>query len=186
VAKKATTHHFVAIQSRHRERRVTEATRISAICELLAEALRRGRTVRIRAQGTSMLPALWPGDVLTVAPATDIALTPGAIALTVHGERLVAHRVMQRIGSGGAVSLITRGDALEHGDPPVPAARVLGIVVARNGRPLADTGRIRCRALGHLAGLAVRSASLLALTLKLRALIWKTRALRRRVLPAVV
>lgn len=164
---------------------MTDAARIGAICELLAEALRRGRTVRIRAQGTSMMPALWPGDVLTVAPATNAALAPGAIALTVAGDRLLAHRVTHRIESDGAVSVITRGDALEAIDPPVPAARVLGIVVARNGRPVADARRTPSRLFAKFAGLAARSPILLALTSALRALVWKSRALGRRLAPAV-
>jgi len=35
-------------------------------CELAAEVLRSSGRLRLRATGTSMLPAVWPGDVLSV------------------------------------------------------------------------------------------------------------------------
>jgi hypothetical protein len=36
-------------------------------CELAAEVIRSFGRVRLRATGTSMLPAIWPGDVLYTA-----------------------------------------------------------------------------------------------------------------------
>ena len=75
-----------------------------------------------------MLPAIWPGDVLTVAPATAATLAPGQIALTLRDGRWFVHRVIERRARDGAVALVTRGDALDHADPvtastAIPATR---------------------------------------------------------------
>ena len=42
-------------------------TRDQAGCSMAAEALRSWGTLKLRATGISMLPALWPGDLLTVS-----------------------------------------------------------------------------------------------------------------------
>jgi len=49
-------------------------------CELVADALRAGAETRIRVMGTSMLPALWPGDILVVRRRAA-APSPGDIVL---------------------------------------------------------------------------------------------------------
>jgi hypothetical protein len=156
---------------------VTEPVRSIAIGELLLASLRAGHAIRIRANGTSMLPAIWPGDVLTLAPSTTAA--PGDVALTLRDGRWLAHRVIERRVEGEAVTLITRGDALDRADPVAASTEVLGIVVARNGRSLQLAPTECPRRLMKLAGWVVRSTPLLALTLKLR-------ALTRRLVPATV
>jgi len=156
---------------------MTNAARTSAISELLVEALRAGNAIRIRVNGTSMLPAIWPGDVLTVVPATDAAPAPGDVALTAGHGRLLAHRVIERSERGGAVALVTRGDALASADPVAQAGEILGTVVARNGQPVGAAHAARTRLRDNFAGLVARSAPLLALTLKLR-------AITRRLVPA--
>jgi len=158
---------------------VTDSARSIAIGELLLASLRAGHAIRIRANGTSMLPAIWPGDVLTVAPSTAATPAPGDVALTLRDGRWVAHRVLERRAHGGAVALITRGDALDRADPIAVSTEILGIVVARNGQPIASAPTARTRWLMKLADRVVRSAPLLALTLKLR-------ALARRLVPATV
>jgi signal peptidase len=94
-------------------------------CELVAEALRAGAETRVRVMGTSMLPALWPRDVLVVRGGAE---TPAVneIVLFLRYGRLFAHRVVRKTGS----QLITRGDALPDLDPPVRASELLGVVVA--------------------------------------------------------
>ncbi|HXR23738.1 MAG TPA: S24/S26 family peptidase [Candidatus Binataceae bacterium] len=158
---------------------MTDSARSIAIGELLLASLRAGHAIRIRANGTSMLPAIWPGDVLTVAPSTAATPAPGDVALTLRDGRWVAHRVLERRAHGGAVALITRGDALDRADPIAVSTEILGIVVARNGQPIASAPTARTRWLMKLADRVVRSAPLLALTLKLR-------ALARRLVPATV
>jgi signal peptidase len=99
-------------------------------CELVAEALRAGADTRVRVMGTSMLPALWPGDVLIVR-AFSAAPAVNDIVLFFRYGRLFAHRVVRNSGA----ELITRGDALSDLDPPLLASELLGVVttVIRNG-----------------------------------------------------
>ena len=93
-------------------------------CELIADALRAGAETRVRVMGTSMLPALWPGDILVIR-AGAAAPAIGDIVLFLRYRRLFAHRVVRITES----EVITRGDALPDRDPPVRASEVLGVVV---------------------------------------------------------
>ncbi len=120
-------------------------TRDRAGCELTADALRTGNETRIRVTGTSMIPAIWPGDVLKVSPSTQTSIAEGSIVLFIRNGRLFAHRVVARVG----VHLITRGDAVNDCDPPVSAAEMLGVVagiirlrgtVAKPLQPVAPAG----------------------------------------------
>jgi signal peptidase I len=95
-----------------------------ARCELIAEALRLGRSVRIRVTGTSMLPAIWPGDIIAVAHSQMTSV--GDVVLFMRNGRLFAHRVVRR----DAAQFVTRGDAVMDCDPPLPLAQVLGRVTA--------------------------------------------------------
>ncbi len=158
---------------------MTEPVRSLVIGELLLASLRAGHAIRLRANGTSMLPAIWPGDVLTVAPSTASTPAPGDVALTLRDGRWLVHRVVERRAQGKVVALVTRGDALDRADPVVASTEVLGIVVARNGQPFPSAPTECFRLLMKLAGGVVRSTPLLALTLKVR-------ALTRRLVPATV
>jgi len=105
-------------------------------CELAASILRSGQPVRIRAAGSSMLPALWPHDELHIAPLAGPRPTRGDILLYTRNARLFEHRVVAETGDTDRRFLITRGDSLTTDDPPVSSAEVLGTVAAvfRNGR----------------------------------------------------
>jgi signal peptidase I len=93
-------------------------------CELVAEALRAGIETRIRVTGTSMLPAVWPGDILRVRPAAEVSPGKGSVVLFLREGRLCAHRVVGR----SSAQLITCGDAVPDCDAPVAVADVLGVV----------------------------------------------------------
>lgn len=93
-------------------------------CELIAAALRAGNHTRMRVTGTSMLPAIWPGDVLLVSPSDETSLNTGKVVLFLRDGRLFAHRVVASSGE----KLITRGDAVPDCDRPVSAAELIGVV----------------------------------------------------------
>ncbi len=118
--------------------RPAEDLRTAAKCDLVAEVARTFGEVRLKVTGTSMLPAVWPGDILTVRRRRIAELGPGEIVLCSRNRQLVAHRI---VGKCGAV-LTTRGDSLAHNDPPVREEEVLGQVVSivrdgvRDGRKL--------------------------------------------------
>ncbi len=64
-------------------------------CELAAEVIRSSGKLRLRATGASMLPSIWPGDVLTVSSEAVAETQPGDIILFEREGRLIAHRVVE-------------------------------------------------------------------------------------------
>ena len=101
-------------------------------CELVADVARSFGEVRLKATGASMLPAVWPGDIVTVRLRGMSELQPGQIVLCCREGKLVAHRISCVCED----HLITRGDILPHYDEPVYPSAIVGQVVCvlRNGR----------------------------------------------------
>lgn len=130
-------------------------------CNLAAEVLRSFGQVRLKVVGTSMLPTLWTGDLLTIHREDFERVQAGDLVLYARNHRFFVHRVQVASGHNKSQALITRGDALEHADPPIFPAEFLGKVVAieRNGRPVGVHGPFpRWR---KLLGLALSSSGLL-------------------------
>jgi signal peptidase I len=88
--------------------------------------------VRLKVTGSSMVPAIWPGDVIVVHSLDKMDLQVGQVILYRREGRLVAHRITRVHGD----LLITRGDTLQYEDPPVRVSDIVGPVVSliRNGR----------------------------------------------------
>lgn len=101
-------------------------------CELAFDLARSSGVARLRVNGASMLPAVWPGDVVTVQHRNPGDLLPGQIIVYRREDLLVVHRITRNAGD----HLITRGDARPFNDPPVKAIEILGHVVSihRNRR----------------------------------------------------
>jgi signal peptidase len=101
-------------------------------CGLVADVARAFGEVRLKVTGASMVPAVWPGDILVVKRLNNDELQPGQIVLCLREGGLMAHRMIRRTGD----RLITRGDSLLHSDPPVHGSEVVGPVtsILRNGR----------------------------------------------------
>ena len=89
-----------------------------------AEALRRGGRVAVRVYGTSMLGAIWPGEVVVFERCELRDVRLGEVVLYRRDERLVAHRVAEIFGK--EEKLITRGDSLRENDAPVRKEDILG------------------------------------------------------------
>jgi signal peptidase I len=103
------------------------------VCEdpklgLAAEMLRCGGTVRLELRGTSMLPSLWPGDLLTIQSAAYDEVVAGDIVLVMRENRFFVHRAIERKQDRDRLLWITRGDAVPHCDPPIAASELLGRV----------------------------------------------------------
>jgi hypothetical protein len=104
--------------------------------DLALEVLRLFGEARLPVTGASMLPNLWPGDVLIVKRLDINDTRPGDVVLAHRAGLFVAHRVISKLRSGAEVLLLTRGDRLDRADPPVAAGDLLGRVTAieRGGR----------------------------------------------------
>lgn len=111
---------------------------------LAMQMLRSFGELRPVVRGASMLPSIFPGDVLIVHPETARGARCGDIVLFFREDRFCAHRVVDRTEQGGRVSLITQGDALCRNDPPVAEDELVGRVAA------VIRGRKRIELDGHL------------------------------------
>ena len=105
----------------------------------------------MRVVGSSMLPAIRPGDIVMVRRGLPAEASSGDVVLFVRDARLFAHRVVERRGS----FLVTRGDAVPAADPPVQPHEFLGFVVStQRGRRPPRTPRQT--ALGRAAAMIFR------------------------------
>lgn len=122
---------------------------------LVVDVLNRFGEVRMRVTGSSMLPSIWPGDVLTIRRRLLNETRTGDIAVFTRHDRLFAHRVVGRAGR----HLLTQGDTVPLQDAPVSETELLGVVlsVTRRGKS-ARLPADRSRAGRLVAGLVRRSS----------------------------
>lgn len=99
---------------------------------LAAEILQAGGKVRLAARGHSMLPALWPGDLLHIETTSFDQVRPGDIVLYRRWDRFFIHRVLSKSDQAESErpSLVTRGDSMTGFDAPVFPQELLGRVVS--------------------------------------------------------
>jgi signal peptidase I len=111
-----------------------EACLREACCDLVTDIARASGKVQLKVTGTSMVPALWPGDLLTVRSCSPYELAPGSIIVFRQDQQLIVHRLMHRLGD----QIVTRGDARPRLDKAVESSQIVGRVeiVMRNGRPV--------------------------------------------------
>jgi signal peptidase len=104
----------------------------SAGDSLVMEVLERFGEVRVRVAGTSMVPTVWPGDMVTIRRCAMTDIDVGDIVAVTRRGRLFVHRAVTRHGH----HLLTRGDALGTDDPPVSPDQFLGRLesIDRGGR----------------------------------------------------
>ncbi len=134
---------------------------------LVAETLRSRGAVRLKAWGASMLPSVWPGDLLTIQHVAHDELVPGDIVLVLRDNSFLIHRLVEMNRDQNCIFLITRGDAVPQNDLPVTASELLGrvagirrghrsFVPSRRVSPLHSAlARMLCR-WNHVRSLALR------------------------------
>ena len=142
----------------------------SVRCHLAAESLRATGALRLRAIGSSMLPAVWPGEILYIESRKIDHVRIGEIAAFKCYGKMVIHRVIEiRNSEARGLTLIARGDSLRRNDPPIGQAELLGVVVGleRRGRVLrpSEHRTVTERIAGAALGRWPRFASLLQLGL---------------------
>src|SRR5260221_9423978 len=65
-------------------------------CDLAADVIRRFGALRLRVNGFSMLPSIWPGDIAWVSRV--VAFRPGDVVLFSRKGRRFVHRVVRDVG----------------------------------------------------------------------------------------
>jgi len=91
---------------------------------LAADVLCRSGELRLGVTGASMLPCLWPGDLLLIRRAQLSEIAPEDLVLFFRQQRFFVHRVL----AASDDRLLTQGDGLAIPDPPVTANELLGRV----------------------------------------------------------
>jgi hypothetical protein len=134
------------------------AERSALVADVLLRGGRLRQSVRLRVHGESMLPALWPGDVVEIAGCSLEDVRPGEIVLARREGRLFLHRLVGRFLVGRSNDPSTpngfrlRGDSMPGPDPQFPSEALLGRLVqkvdesADEGRSSAPVGRPGFRA----------------------------------------
>ncbi len=85
--------------------------------------------IRLKVYGESMLPALWPGDVVEIVGCSLQDVRPGEIVLALREGRLFLHRLVSIKANG----FVLRGDSMPGPDSLYAAEALLGRLVRRSG-----------------------------------------------------
>jgi hypothetical protein len=120
----------------------TDANREAQRALLAADSLRASGRLRLRVRGESMLPSLWPGDMVEIASCPAENVRPGEVVLALRDGRFYLHRFVGRFPSGG---FLLRGDSMPAADPEFARDGLLGRLASRRA-PL----RWWSRAVGRL------------------------------------
>lgn len=112
--------------------------------DLTEEVLRKFGTVRLRLMGTSMVPSILPGDLVTVRHVSPNEISPGEVVLCSREGGFAAHRVVTTTDTLSEPYFITRGDRLLNDDSLVFSSALLGRVesIERNGRRFQTAHRL--------------------------------------------
>jgi len=94
-------------------------------CALAVDGLRASGRLRLQVHGESMLPILWPGDVVEIKSCSLDDVMPGEIVLALRARRFFLHRFVERSQNG----FLLRGDSMPHPDPRFPSEALLGRLV---------------------------------------------------------
>jgi hypothetical protein len=112
---------------------------------LAVETLRRTGHLQLRAHGESMLPALWPGDVVEIKSCTLQDLHPGHIVLALRDGRFFLHRLVE---PGSEQGFVLCGDSMPGSDPFFPSEALLGRLVSNEGSERAFSKAALCPGFG--------------------------------------
>lgn len=101
-----------------------------AACHLVAESVRISGGIRLPAIGTSMVPAIHPGDVLSIEQVDPKEISRGDIVVYAREQVLVVHRIVRTSAGSSEPHLVTRGDRLLRDDSPILPGELLGRVAS--------------------------------------------------------
>jgi Peptidase S24-like len=137
IALRSPAQRYTATESRPAANTSSASTH-DARLDLAAEVLHRFGEVRFIAHGSSMIPSIYPGDLLTVRSDSASDARRGEIVFFLLGGRPFVHRVMRKWPERNRVVFATRGDALPKEDPSIDASQLLGRVtrIQRRGKSI--------------------------------------------------
>ena len=146
---------------------------------LAAEILQAAGKVTLAARGYSMLPALWPGDLLHIEAISFDRVRPGDIVLYRRWERFFIHRVLCKSNKAESdrPSLVTRGDSMTGFDAPVFPEELLGRVVSVQRTSGQFFPAPRCSKARRVLGLMLGASNRLR-SVVLRWHSWRTRPMK--------
>ncbi|MBZ5614857.1 MAG: S24/S26 family peptidase [Acidobacteriia bacterium] len=107
---------------------------------LVADALRGHGHLRLRVHGESMLPRLWPGDMVEIEGCSPEDVRPGEIVLALREDRLFLHRLVAPCTANG---FLLRGDSVPRSDSFPPDALLGRLVSWADERPGASAAALR-------------------------------------------
>ena len=104
--------------------------------DLVGELVRNFGWACVSVRGTSMTPAVQPGDILSIQHVDFQEISIGQIVLYARDGRLITHRAVEKSADPQAPHLVTCGDRVGQNDFPVSPDELLGQVklIERGGR----------------------------------------------------
>jgi signal peptidase I len=93
--------------------------------DLAADLLRNGEQARLSVLGTSMLPTIWPRDMVSISKIEYGDIAAGDIIAIARADKILIHRVI-----GKRHGWVTRGDSASQADSPINATELLGKVIS--------------------------------------------------------
>jgi signal peptidase I len=102
----------------------------STVKNMSIALLLEGKTIRIKAHGYSMYPAIKPGSLILIEPLKQKGRpVPGEIVAIKRETGLIVHRVVKRVEKNGIDYYFTRGDSNSMADTPVTIDKIAGRIV---------------------------------------------------------
>lgn len=113
---------------------------LTAFEGLSAEVLRRGKSLRFTAHGSSMIPLVRDGDILLIDPVDPYCLHAGDVVLCqLEPGRVVVHRVVSVKSTRDGLDILIQGDHSSKLDGKINQNQVYGklISIERDGDRIA-------------------------------------------------
>jgi signal peptidase I len=106
--------------------------------EVIEAALQAGADARFKVTGSSMIPTIYPGEVVTIRPVDPADVRQGDIVFYRRENESghILHRVLWKRRSSNGWVFRTKGDGVWSLDPPVTGAGIMG-------RTLGGASRLR-------------------------------------------
>ncbi len=100
------------------------------LLETSQKILESGISISSKVQGISMLPLLWPNEIVLIEPINNYKIQIGDILLIKKDHRFIAHRLLKKNKTQHKEMLITKGDSNFKEDEPTDLESIYGLIKA--------------------------------------------------------